>query len=603
MKKMIALFLCLCLTAGLVPALAENAQFTVRTYPLWDDYSQIGTLDLRFYADKPNIAYMGIKAYMAEVQELDLSVTAQEDGSLLLTHPNGSTLKADPTAGTIVAEDWAAFQTPALPYVQKKTGLKDTDCNWSEVTQIIYDEAPTPVTFDFAKYGIALYADKQDVYLPLAVLGAMLQDESLNLLAYNGETLFNYSGNMNNLNTFAPGYYEGENIKALLRGEAKREEDQIQESYAELCFFVDYLYGYPGLGALDASAKEKGLDAALDDLPDGRGELIRQALHSADYQEYMIGISDLINFGFSDGHTVFMTPTAMQLITDFQDLALPLQEKMADGLIRAMSLYQAWLKQEMEPIRQQIWGDETYREYGSTAIIRIDGFNPDEAGWHAWQERNGDVPMDALGITWTGLQKAMANPDIKNIIFDLTLNGGGSQDLMCSIIGMFTGDVDFHGYNPLTKQHMHAVFTTDRNMDGVIDEKDKEVVYDYNLGVLTTRLAFSCGNLFPVIMQERGAAVIGENTGGGSCVVNMMALSDGPVFMMSSYQWHLRNARGEEVEKGADPDMPIERIENANAVNPYFPRLTPGDYSPYYNDEMLDQMMNEWFAEEVVPAA
>ena len=51
---------------------------------------------------------------------------------------------------------------------------------------------------------------------------------------------------MNNINTFAPGYYEGETIKALLRGEVQRTEDQIQESYAELCFIADYLYGYPG---------------------------------------------------------------------------------------------------------------------------------------------------------------------------------------------------------------------------------------------------------------------------------------------------------------------------------------------------------------------
>ena len=42
--------------------------------------------------------------------------------------------------------------------------------------------------------------------------------------------------------------------------------------------------------------------------------------------------------------------------------------------------------------------------------------------------------------------------------------------------------------------------------------------------------------------------------------------------MMSSYQWHLRNARGEEVENGADPDMPIERIENVTMEkdNPVF---------------------------------
>ena len=72
MKKWIALFLCLCLAAELVPALAESTQFTVRTYPLWDDYSRIGSLDLRFYSDKPNIAYISIKTYMATLQKLEI---------------------------------------------------------------------------------------------------------------------------------------------------------------------------------------------------------------------------------------------------------------------------------------------------------------------------------------------------------------------------------------------------------------------------------------------------------------------------------------------------------------------------------------------------
>ena len=94
------------------------------------------------------------------------------------------------------------------------------------------------------------------------------------------------------------------------------------------------------------------------------------------------------------------------------------------------------------------------------------------------------------------------------IVFDLTINAGGSQDLMQAIIGMVTGDVVFSGYNELTKQKIHANVVTDRNMDGVIDEKDKDVTYPYNFGVLTTRSAFSCGNLFPILMQEKGAVVI-----------------------------------------------------------------------------------------------
>ena len=49
--------------------------------------------------------------------------------------------------------------------------------------------------------------------------------------------------------------------------------------------------------------------------------------------------------------------------------------------------------------------------------------------------------------------------------------------------------------------------------------------------------------------------------------------------------------------------MPIERIKTMDGQNPYFPRLVPGDYSPYYDDETLDQMMNDWFSQEEVPAA
>ena len=203
---------------------------------------------------------------------------------------------------------------------------------------------------------------------------------------------------MNNISTFSPGYYEGETIKALLRGEAQRTEDQIQESYAELCFFADYLYGYPGLAVLDAAVREKGLDAALDDLPEGQGEQIRQALHSPDYHEYLIGLNDLISYGFSDGHTVFMTLNAMLLIPDFQDVVQPLVEKMRAGLMTSMGNYQAMIKRTLEPTRQQLWGDDTYREYGKTAIIRIDGFNPDEAGWAAWKDGTGEMPMDALAL-------------------------------------------------------------------------------------------------------------------------------------------------------------------------------------------------------------
>ena len=116
MKKRIILCFCLCLTAGILPALAGSApSFTVKNVPVTDGNSDLGSLDVRFYADTPNIPYIGIKAYMSWMLKLDVTVTAQEDGTWIITHPNGTTLVVNPSEGTLSAEDWARFQTPEPP--------------------------------------------------------------------------------------------------------------------------------------------------------------------------------------------------------------------------------------------------------------------------------------------------------------------------------------------------------------------------------------------------------------------------------------------------------------------------------------------------------
>ena len=85
--------------------------------------------------------------------------------------------------------------------------------------------------------------------------------------------------------------------------------------------------------------------------------------------------------------------------------------------------------------------------------------------------------------------------------------------------------------------------------------------------------------------------------------MQIAVLSSGAVFMMSSAPSTFRNQDGTSVEDGCRTDLPIERIEVDESLT-LNPRLSSGDYSPYFDDEMLDRMLNEWFAEaEEVPAA
>ena len=258
------------------------------------------------------------------------------------------------------------------------------------------------------------------------------------------------------------------------------------------------------------------------------------------------------------------------------------------------------------PQREAIWGAEPYREYGSTAIIRLDSFMPDEAAWEAYSGGDDALPEDALGYLVDGLRRASENPEIKNVIFDLSCNSGGSSDMMMMILGLTTGQDHIYGINRLTGRRMTLTYEVDANFDGVFDDSDREAAYDFNYGVLTTRHAFSCGNLFPIIMQEGGAVVIGEPTSGGSCCIQIGTDTQGFTFVLSSGQWQLIDSQGESVEGGCSVDLPIEPASNpmldvlagAFTVEGGLP-----DFTAFFDDATLDQMMNDWFADPAQASA
>ncbi len=60
---------------------------------------------------------------------------------------------------------------------------------------------------------------------------------------------------------------------------------------------------------------------------------------------------------------------------------------------------------------------------------------PDEEAWDRCYEGTGDFPEDSLGTVLNGLKRASENPEIENVIFDLSCNGGGSPDVMTAAPG------------------------------------------------------------------------------------------------------------------------------------------------------------------------
>ena len=604
-KTIIALMLAVCMLCPVFGS-AEAAP-TEKTVPFFTEEGEAGELTLHFFEETPNIPYMGINEYMTKIMDIPLTAEAGENGALLLKNELGGELVCDTAAGTITTPDWVKVITPKMPIEGGSRSLSDVTCAFTRITNVEYEGEPAPITFDFAKYGIRIHSDGEDVYLPISILSNMMTDIATNHLRYDGKALYlrrvELSVDPND------SILMNETMLARLKGE-ERPADIIAECYADLCFTFDYFFGHPGKCPLDAPLAEKGLDGAIEDLG-AEGITLKADLLSPSLPTYIAAMQKLFLVYLSDGHTVATDISSIsnnEAVMSDKVLSAKLTFESMKDMLDSKTTMEQILHMAITPQRKLAWGDDNYREYGSTAIIRLDTFMPDEEAWAKYYKGEGEFPQDCVGIVVSGLRKAKENASIKNVVLDLSCNGGGSSDVLMMILGLTTGQNQLYGKNILTGQSITITYESDNNFDGVFDEKDKEERFDFNYGVLTTRQAFSCGNLCPIIMREGGAVVIGEPTSGGGCCIQVGTDIQGIRFMMSSCQWQLVDSQGNSVEGGCTVDLPIG-TKSIGLIDKLIGKLGVDEglpvFTAYFDDVNLNTLMNAWFhvQEEVAPAA
>ena len=604
-KTIMALVLVLCMLSSVIGFAEETP--AEKAVPFFTEAGEAGELTLHFYEETPNIPYMGINEYMTRIMDIPLTAEADENGMLLLKNELGGELLCDAAGGTISTQDWVKVITPKMPIENCAKSLSDVNCAFVRITDVKYEGDPKPIVFDFAKYGIKIHSDGKDVYLPISILSNMLTDIATNHLRYDGKSLYlrrvDLASNPNDP------ILMNEVMLARLKGE-ERPADIIAQCYADLCFTFDYFFGHPGKCPLDAPLAEKGLDGAIEDLG-ADGVKLKADLLSPSLTTYVTALQKLFLVYLSDGHTVptdVYSITGNKAVTSDRILSAKLTIDSLKDMLDSKATMEQILHLAITPQRQIAWGNDNYREYDKTAIIRMDSFMPDEAAWEKYYKGEGELPQDCIGIVVSGLRKAKENTNIKNVVLDLSCNGGGSSDVLMMLLGLTTGQNQLYGKNILTGQSIRITYESDNNFDGVFDEKDKEARFDFNYGVLTTRQAFSCGNLCPIIMREGGAVVIGEPTSGGGCCIQVGTDIQGIRFMMSSCQWQLVDSQGNSVEGGCTVDLPIG-TKSVGLIDKLIGKLGVDEglpvFTAYFDDVNLNTLMNAWFhvQEEVAPAA
>ncbi len=570
----------------------------VTTYDM--DDSKKTELTCLFRSDMEHIPYVDVEQYLDLIYEEDADYTLTGSGDEYTvvgknknTGATGSELKLDTAADTM---NFAGF----YGFIVGKFDRTGVDFVQSTSEKVM--EEPV-TTYDFSKYGIDLHAEDGHVYMPLSTISDVFC-QSLTYSEYMDGSIYLTRIDATHADpTEFVQKKENEQFNVITRG-----ADVADYAYRELCFVLENLYGRPGRarspefveklktpGGFDKTLTEGGKYKDID------VALMKKYLTSTNKAEYVLGTYMLDCLLFDGGHAFFSNNYFMTLFNDdnmdqtelakeynrlFKDDAVA---NVVSTTVGKLNNEKPTLNMKLNPLREKgfgkpvkTWTDEVAGEvaylyvFKNTAVFRFDGFKDEVI-----RMKSGEKPfIEALELA--------KEKKCDNFVIDLTTNGGGSDQVMQFMLGMmFEGkSYDYHiGANNQYKRK--DIYSADKNLDGVIDEKDDEVKYGFNYAIMITRHSFSCGNTMPCLAKEAGIPIIGETSGGGGCNASMLVNPGDCNFYQSSSTSIMTTKDYKSIDPGAKPDYEMMTMAEDGTID-----------APMYDPDKLVATLNKHFSNE-----
>ena len=564
---------------GAVPQ-DPGTEFTDRQVSVKRNDKDGGQVTLRFYKDMPNVPYIAVSAFYRMMLPNGTMTVTRKGNSYELSTATG-TATVDVVNDVLTSSSYMEFTSlmsltkPGLP------GFETCSRPFLKFDSYLYEPSEVAtVTHNFRKYGIDVRDDGREPFFPFATLNDIFSDASYHMASYNGSKILVNADASKEL----PEVDENFPVPAFKLTEVG--EDLADFRYKELCFVIDYLYGYPGSTFLeDLGLREKGLDATLEEVSFGKD--VKRLLKSKNQADFVVG-STVLSYLFSDGgHTNLnlydyipksvksefearynssynSLPTAVkQIVTDNKNILETISKLRKDHLA----------------VREKKFGKDTkyvVSQDGKTAVIVMGVFmDVNYEGWDAyysngckeeyWKKLIDDKKNPDLLVQVVEALKKARHDGVKNVLLDVSHNRGGEDDpttAIVNLIGDKTGTISPRrkavswDMNMLTRQYLTKYFLVDRNFDGKFDEKDDEVdlVGDMNVVLLTSNDTFSNGSVFTAKMKDYGYQTWGDVTSGGSCSVVAYVTPDGMLYEISSYRSQTIDKNKENIDYGAPVD-------------------------------------------------
>ena len=347
-------------------------------------------------------------------------------------------------------------------------------------------------------------------------------------------------------------------------------------NYDVLRFVFDTIYGLKDIkGYKDAKTffQSAGVD---------------EGLKSNNPDNYNEAFAKLVRY-IDDGHTSYNSITPL---TSYDDLdksgeyikvsrSGPRMTKLVEDNKKYMDGKMAMTK-KLDPEGMNPQGEPNYYQGikfskdKETAIISFNGFGNDgdriknmgelfPADYSIEEsEYNTQTRAKLIFSTADGFSQAFKILDIinktskivKNVVVDLTTNGGGEIATMPYLTAFFHDDPTYaikDVHNGVTREYHYKV---DLNGDGKFGDVGDTYKGKFNFYFLTSAFSFSCGNCFPGMAKEGGAKIIGERSGGGTSPVGVYFDALGSFFNASNHYDMCYKVDGKYVQN--DAGIPLD---------------------------------------------
>ncbi len=571
-KKLIALLIASLMVLVLAGCSTESTTIEAKTYPMriqLDSAKDPVSDEINLYfINGGDVPYVALSEYMPFVgtiyEDKDINIPAATyeithptEAHTMVTRPdNSSFMDINTEEDTIefVSMDYFAAapgQTAVMSLIDLNEEGRGGLSNLFEEYGSYSREGDLLTKYDLTEYDIDLIGKDGECYVPLQTINDLLVTQEYVFVVFNGEEVLasRYSANLIDDMYNAP------------TGEMS--EDFAHFNYNELRFMLDSFYGLKPEHGIDNFGDFFMSTGLLSDLSGTDPKAFDRAIQTMTLKYFDDGHSSLLKNSYLAG--VPEKKSQDDMISLLVDLGVSNNLKVWDG-VRLKSIRSEFYPDhpELVPMEEGEKEPWLYEEIGDTAIITFDSFAYTKQDYY--KEADLKNPSDTIELISYAHSKIMREDSpIKNVVVDLSCNGGGAADTAVFLLSWLnnSGNATIAIKDTLTGAQGVDSYDSDINLDGEFDPDDY-LDAEIQRYVLISGQSFSCGNLVPCAVKGvSNVTLIGRTSGGGSCIVRPCSSASGTLFTISGPKQIscMKNGSLYNADQGVEPDFVVSKLE------------------------------------------